>query len=49
MQLKDHQRILGIQLYLSPEEYPDFDELSFSNNEDFIDALKTLIQTQKET
>ena len=49
MQLKDHQRILGIQLYLSPEEYPDFDELSFSNNEDFIDALKILIQKQKET
>lgn len=49
MQLRDNQRILGIQLYLSPDEYQDFQNLSFSPNEDFIDALKTLLQTQKET
>lgn len=49
MQLRDNQRILGIQLYLTPEDHQAFEDLSFSNNEDFIDALKTLLLTQKET
>lgn len=49
MQLKDHQRILGIQLYLTPEEMSAFEDLQFSPNEDFIEALKTLLLTQKET
>lgn len=49
MQLKDHKRILSLQFHLTPEEASEFDDLELEPDETFLEQLKQLMLTKKET
>lgn len=47
MQLKDHQRILGLQLAMTPQEAAQFAELELPDGESLLEALKQFILTYR--